>query len=73
MDKETIGKKLQFYKDKNTPIHIAMDGSFKNGFIVSIHADFVMLNDFVFGELPVFFAEIIDITPYKSKEERGND
>jgi hypothetical protein len=66
--KEEIITKLKFYLDKSQAIHITLpNGKFINGQICfpdGIRDDFVMINDFKFGELPVFFCEIEGILPY---------
>ena len=67
---EAIGKKAKFFIDKNTSVHISLsNGKFYNGFIKYLGADFVLIEDIRFGEMPAFFIEIIDITPYKERED----
>jgi hypothetical protein len=70
MENDIAGKKAQFYKDSNTPVHIKLSNDrFYNGSIKYIGADFVILDEIKFGEVCAFFIEVEDIIPYREKKE----
>jgi len=61
--------KVSTFFNGNIAVHCNMPNHFINGHITEISSDFFMVNDFVEGLLPVFFLELKDISPYKSREE----
>lgn len=65
-ENDLILKKADFYHKDKQVVHIVLkNGKFYNGGIIYVGADFLMLNDRKLGELPVFYLEIHDITPFK--------
>ena len=68
-EKETIRKKLEFYKDQNLAVHIKKKNNwFHNGFIKEISSDFLILIDEKEGDMPIFFSEIFEIEKREVKE-----
>jgi hypothetical protein len=62
---EMIRTKIQTFFDKERPVHVdTKSGKWYNGFIREISADFFIINEFKFGEVPVFFLEVTDVTPF---------
>jgi len=71
MENNVAGKKAQFYKDTNGKVHINLsNGRFYNGTIKYIGADFLLLDEAMFGEVCAFFLEIEDIIPYRERGEK---
>ncbi len=59
--------------NSNLKIHIDLrDGSWRNGYIKEISADFFMFEDMVNGEEPIFFLELKKVEPYLNKKEGEN-
>lgn len=70
-----LESKAKYFKDNHIAVHIWLrNGFYKRGMILSLHADFIMLDERLEGKVPVFFLEISDILAYvkKEKEEQGN-
>lgn len=63
-----IKKKVEYFLEDKKVIHISLkSGRFYNGYVVEIRTDFMIFNDKVLGELPVWFDEIKEdgIEPFK--------
>ena len=79
MNEELIKKRAQFFLDNNQPVHIQTNKiTWYNGYITDVRSDFIMINDFKLGEMPVFFMEIVTVDKYTdnselNKEEVGVD
>lgn len=67
---EITQKKLEFFKAKNTVIHVSKkNGWFHNGLILEIASDFFILEDEKTGSTPIYFLEIKEI---EKKREVGD-
>ena len=68
MNEDEIYKKCKFYLD-GIKVHIKRnkDKGFYNGHVKEVLAEFIMFNDSVLGDLPVFYSEIEDIEPFTEK------
>lgn len=65
-------KKIQYFFDKNIPIHLKFKlNYFKNGYVTEINNDFFILDDFRDGEIIVFFLELERIEEYKTLGEKN--
>ncbi len=66
-----LRKTIKIYYEKSTAIHIKFKQDYwKNGFILDLgDEDYFMLNEFLEGEMPVFYTQIKEITPYSKKGE----
>lgn len=61
---------LKVYLKNSTAIHVTKnDGMWMNGSIVEVRADFVLIDEFKKGRMPVFFLEIKSIEPYAQRGE----
>ena len=71
-DNETT-MKAKFFFDKKVTVHVVCNsGRFYNGLIIEYHeGQFILINDRVLGETPVFFTEISGIERFKGGE--GDD
>jgi len=66
---ELMKKKAGYYFDLKKQVHITLNNrNFLNGSIKEIKVDFLMFDDFLNGEMPVFFLEIFEIEPYENKK-----
>jgi len=66
---ELIKQKVDFYYKNSKAVHINLKkGSWKNGYIKEVSADFFMLDEFLEGLKPVFFLEIKDIDVYTIRQ-----
>ena len=64
-------KAVYFYKD-HIPVHVKYRrGFWKRGHITEISSDFFLLNEFLEGEMPVFFLEIKDIEIFHDDRGEG--
>ena len=62
---ELMKRKAQVFLDRETPVHISdKTDSWHNGFIKEISADFLVLDEFKFGEQVIFFSEIVKFESY---------
>lgn len=70
---QILKEKAKFFKDKNIVVHIQQMSPtiklmrFYNGPITSIEDDFLVINDEVLGELPIYFIELKTIEPRKEE------
>ena len=63
-------ERAKFFKDKNVAVHVTKKNSwFHNGTILDLEHDFIILKDEKEGDLPIFFTEILEITPRQIKKE----
>jgi len=61
-------KKAKIFHEENAPVHIETHSKkYYNGYILRVHADFIILEDIVVGENPIFFVEIKSIDKYKER------
>lgn len=60
-----LKKKAQYYFEKKQAVHISLNNKdFYNGDIINCEADFILVDVWGKGEIPVFFIEIFDIEIY---------
>lgn len=67
---DTINFILQFYYNSKTPVHITLNsGTWLNGIIIELGSDYLILQEEVFGKMPIKFEQIKDdgVSPYKRK------
>lgn len=66
---EVIKKKIEYFKKDNIDVHITKkNGYFHNGSILEIESDFLILIDKIDGEMPIFFAEIVEVSKRGERE-----
>ncbi len=66
---EFLKKQIKVYFKKKIPIHIRLEnGEWLNGKIIEVSSEFLMLNEFKKGKLPIFFSQIIDINKFREKK-----
>ncbi len=71
-DEQTIitRKKLEFFKQENTSIHISKNnGWFHNGKILEIRGDLIILDDEKSGATPIYFLEIKEVEKRREKKD----
>lgn len=62
--------KAFFFKQREEKVHIKLKTDrFYNGYIKEIDEEFLLLEDDVFGEIPVFFIEIFKIEKVRERVE----
>lgn len=65
-----LQKKVQVFFERQIKIHISFkEGYWKRGLIKEVSAEFFMLDERLEGLMPVFYTEIVSITPYTPKKE----
>lgn len=63
-----IAKKLEYFLTNSIAVHIKKkNGEWLNGYSLNIYADYVSFNEFIKGEIIIFFLEIEEITEYKKE------
>lgn len=68
-NEEILGKQAQYFANNGVAVHIQKkNGKWVNGHILEVLADFIMLNERLMGQIPVFFGEIESIEAYKRPE-----
>ena len=66
---EFLKKQTKVYFKKKIPIHIRLEnGEWLNGKIIEVSSEFLMLNEFKRGKLPIFFSQIIDINKFRERK-----
>ena len=72
MEGNEMIQKAAYFLEHNIEVHVSnSDGRFYNGYIVKIHEDsYLILDDKVYGETPIFFSGIISIERFREKEEK---
>ena len=71
---ELLKKKAQYYFEKKQAVHITLQNrEFYNGNMIKCEADFILMDVWDKGEIPVFFIEIFDIEIYTARVEDGNN
>ena len=74
MENETLHETAKFFFLKQTSIHITKkDSRFHNGIILEVKTEFLILEDEVLGEMPIFFSEISLIEPREPKVRREEE
>jgi hypothetical protein len=69
MNEENIRLKAKTFCKHKIDVHITQeDGAWKNGKIKKVHEDYLMLEERLEGELPVFFSEIKNIVKFTNKK-----
>jgi hypothetical protein len=64
-------KKVQFFYDSKEAVHVSYKkGYWKNGYIKEISYDFFIIDDFMDGDIPVFYLELNDISIYTPDKKR---
>lgn len=59
-------EKAKFFFDKKVTIHVDTNsGRFYNGLIIEIHENFILVNDRMLGETPVYFSEIKNLERFR--------
>jgi hypothetical protein len=67
-------KKIEAFKEKQIPIHLGKkDGEWLNGFIDEISTEFLILDEFKKGKIPIFFVEILFIETFTKKEGENDE
>ena len=68
-----IEEKAKVFSDKKIQVHITKkNGSWLNGSITELNADFLMLQELKEGLMPVFFLEIKNIQTLTKRGENEN-
>jgi len=67
MISEAMIKKIHFFFERKITVHISCEvDRFYNGLIIEIVGeDFILINDRVLGETPVYFSEIRNIERFE--------
>lgn len=69
-----IEDKAKVFSDKSIAVHITKkNGSWLNGMITEVNANFLMLQENKDGLMPVFFKEIKNIQTLTKKEGEDED
>jgi|TARA_R100000093_G_scaffold71308_1_gene46671 hypothetical protein len=64
-DTGTMERKAQVFLEKEIPVHISdKGGSWFNGVIKEVGADFLILEEFKLGRQVIFFAEVSKFETY---------
>lgn len=63
-------ERAEFFLKNKTLVHIKTKTEFYNGYIKEVYEDKLILEDRLFGDLPIFFNSIYRIEPFKTKEAR---
>ena len=67
-EQEMIRKKIIFFSENNIKIHIeTVKNMFYNGFASEIKTEFIIFNDRMLGEIPIFFSEISKVERYQER------
>jgi hypothetical protein len=70
-DNNILKRKIEYFLNNNTIVHISLKNSkFLNGKILELAGDMLIIDDDFLGATPVYFDEIRFLEPYKSREER---
>lgn len=70
IEAEDMANKLLVYFKKKIEVHIVLNnGSWMNGLIKEVHADFVMIDERKYGLMPVFYKEVDSVRKYIAKED----
>jgi hypothetical protein len=65
-----VKQKIQYFFDNKIPIHLKLKkDTWKNGTIIELSSDFLMLEENLEGIQPIFFLEIEDVTAFKRSEK----
>jgi len=71
---EIIKKKVDYFYKNKIPAHLSLKTErFLNGKIKEINDEFFILDDFVEGEQPIFYIEILPNGIKKYKEKNGKN
>ncbi len=64
-------KKANFFFEKRITIHVnCNNGTFYNGLIIEIHGEeYILIDDRMLGETPVYFSEINSLERFKEVRE----
>jgi len=62
-------QKAIFFFERKITIHVSCEkGNFYNGLIIEIHGEeYLLINDRVLGETPVYFSEITTLERFKEE------
>jgi len=72
-ENEIIKGKLSFFFKAGKPVYFKLtDDNFRNGIIIKLLNEYVILKDVVLGEVPIYFDEIKSSTISESKSHRLN-
>ncbi len=64
-DLKILQGKIQYFYDSARPVHIKFKkGYWKNGNVIETSSDFFVIDEFLEGNLPVFFLEIENVEEY---------
>jgi len=59
-------RKAKFFFENKITIHIdTSNRRFYNGLIIEFHEDFILVNDRILGETPIYFSEISFIERFR--------
>ncbi|MFW9872108.1 MAG: hypothetical protein ACFFG0_03325 [Candidatus Thorarchaeota archaeon] len=72
---ELMKKKLEFYKSKDKPIYFKLieSDNFRNGFIIEIGDDYMIIDEIEMGEIIVYYEEIQRDSIAESKHWKFKD
>jgi len=64
-------RKAQFFLEKQVTVHISCEKNrFYNGLIIKIVGEnYILINDRMYGETPIYFSEIYSIERFKEDEK----
>lgn len=69
-DDQVIEKRVNYFFKNTLPVHLKFKkGYWLRGYILEVGADYFELNEFMKGQIPVFFAELESIDQFKEKRE----
>lgn len=69
VDEYDYEKRLRVFFSKGIAVHIVLkNNKWFNGYIREIGSDFIILNEFKFGETLIFFSEITNLETFTKKD-----
>lgn len=69
-EQDELKEKVKFYHEREIVIHISLNNDFfYNGKIKEISAEFIIFEDKLSGEMPIFFREIKNVEPYRRRND----
>jgi hypothetical protein len=60
----------KFYEKKIMPVHVKTIDKFYNGILLEVNPNYIIINDDVIGQIPIWFKEIYKISPKRLKEKK---
>lgn len=72
-DEEMIRKKAVIFDKNQIMVHVTTHkGTFYNGTIMYVGADYFLIHDRELGEMPVFLSEVKVLEPFKNNRQNGS-